>query len=97
MFVLFKNGRSSAAIKCHETLGITAVYLYRYANRLFFTIALIRGPGMLKLMSLLELEVKKACAGCGNSEAGLFAEFNQRLLCSLCFKQEIESRVKLVS
>jgi len=48
-------------------------------------------------MSILELEVKKACAGCGNSEAGLFAEFNQRLLCSLCFRQEIESRIKLAS
>lgn len=50
---------------------------------------------MSRLMSILELEVKKACAGCGNSEAGLFAEFNQKLLCSQCFKQEIESRVKL--
>ena len=48
-------------------------------------------------MSILEMEVKKVCAGCGNSEAGLFAEFNQKLLCSQCFKQEIESRVKLTS
>lgn len=97
MLVLFKNGRSIAAIKCHEMLGVTAVYLCRYANRLFFTLALIRGPGRLKLMSILEMEVKKVCAGCGNSEAGLFAEFNQKLLCSQCFKQEIESRVKLTS
>jgi len=48
-------------------------------------------------MSILELEVKTACAGCGNSGAGLFAEFNQKLLCSQCFKQEIKSRVKLMS
>ncbi len=48
-------------------------------------------------MSIVELEVKKSCAGCGDAEADLFAEFNHRLLCTQCFKQEIESLVKLTS
>ena len=97
MSVLFKNGRALAATRCYETQSITAVYFCGYTNRLFFTLALIRDPCKLKPMSILELEVKNACAGCGNSEAGLFAEFNQKLLCPQCFRQEIESRVKVAS
>ena len=48
-------------------------------------------------MSTLQLELRTACGGCGSDEKGLFAEFNEKLLCSQCFKNEIESRVKLVS
>jgi len=47
----------------------------------------------MKAMSTLQLHV---CGGCGN-EASVFAEFNQKLLCPQCFKQEIESRVKAIS
>jgi hypothetical protein len=50
----------------------------------------------MQAMSTLQLE-QHACGGCGNGETGLFAEFNQKLLCTLCFKQEIESRVKAAS
>jgi hypothetical protein len=50
----------------------------------------------MQAMSTLQLE-QHACGGCGNGETGLFAEFNQKLLCSQCFKQEIESRVKAAS
>lgn len=48
-------------------------------------------------MSILQLEQKNVCGGCGSGEVGLFAEFNHKLLCSQCFKDEIENRVKLVS
>jgi hypothetical protein len=48
-------------------------------------------------MSGLQLEQKSVCGGCGNGDIGLFAEFNGELLCSHCFKNEIEARVKLVS
>jgi hypothetical protein len=46
-------------------------------------------------MSILQLE-KSACVSCGSGE-NAFAEFNNRLLCPQCFRNEIESRVKLVS
>jgi hypothetical protein len=48
-------------------------------------------------MSTLQLEQKKTCGGCGISEIDMFAEFNHKLFCPQCFKQEIENRIKLVS
>jgi len=48
-------------------------------------------------MSTLQLEQKHVCGGCSNGEVGLYAEFNGKLLCSQCFKDEIEGRVKLFS
>lgn len=48
-------------------------------------------------MSALQLEQKRVCGGCGSGELDLFAEFNGKLLCSQCFKNEIENRVKLLS
>jgi hypothetical protein len=47
----------------------------------------------MQAMSTLQLHV---CGGCGD-EAGVFAEFNQKLLCSQCFRQAIESRVSVAS
>jgi hypothetical protein len=49
------------------------------------------------IMSTLQLEEKHVCSGCMNGEVGLFAEFNGKLLCSQCFKNEIENRVGLAS
>lgn len=48
------------------------------------------------IMSTSQLDQNKVCGDCGNGELGLFAEFNSKLLCSQCFKNEIESRVKFV-
>ena len=48
-------------------------------------------------MSTLQLEQKHVCSGCMNGEVGLFAEFNGKLLCSQCFKNEIENHVGLAS
>jgi hypothetical protein len=48
-------------------------------------------------MSTLQLEQKRVCGGCSSDELGQFAEFNGKLFCSQCFKNEIENRVKLVS
>jgi hypothetical protein len=48
-------------------------------------------------MSALQLQEKSVCGGCGNGEVGLFAEFNHKLLCSKCFKQEIERHVAAIS
>jgi len=44
-------------------------------------------------MSTVQVQQPKVCGDCGNSETGLFAEFNHKLLCTQCFKSEIMSRV----
>jgi hypothetical protein len=48
-------------------------------------------------MSALQLEQKNVCGCCENGEVGLFAEFNNKLLCTECFKKEIENHVQLVA
>jgi hypothetical protein len=50
-----------------------------------------------QMQAMSTLQLQHVCGGCGKGEAGLFAEFNQKLLCSQCFKQEIESRVRASS
>ena len=47
-------------------------------------------------MSALQLEQRNVCGCCGNSETSLFAEFNSKMLCTECFKKEIENHVQLV-
>jgi hypothetical protein len=50
-----------------------------------------------QMQAMSTIQLQHVCGGCGKGEAGLFAEFNQKLLCTMCFKQEIESRVKASS
>lgn len=42
-------------------------------------------------MSTIQLHV---CSGCGDEA---IAEFNQRPLCSQCFRQEIEGRISMAA
>lgn len=51
----------------------------------------------IEYMSILQLEQKSVCGGCGNSEVGLFAEFNHKQFCSQCFKSQIERHIKSMS
>lgn len=51
----------------------------------------------IEYMSILQLEQENVCGGCGNSEVGLFAEFNHKQFCSQCFKTQIERHIKSVS